>query len=702
MKRIAPGIRVLALLLASIVTLAEDAAPAATPLPESKPEPVHAVNVFDMPRIQAETQHLMARMAQAAAAQDWPAMATICRDALALLPEDPAWRYNLACALSRQGLAAAALDALDQAVALGFRDLDHIAGDGDLDGIRGDSRYADIIKAAKDLPPPKPRHQPVPGELRDGAAWVTAANTAWIPQPGFFACLFALPDATAAPGAPVLGNGTASELIRQWHAAGTAAGNHGDLYDNRDDGHSTLRIEDFPQLTPIRYDDAAKAAGLHRGVTHAILFNHPVIGNASLAGHRSLARILQVAGNGAALSYLHYRQNHLYVYPEHRDHDPVAEGGKGDTFPANTPYVIVSQGSSGSDRPFLHAVATTMAAFRPEIKRALVQAGLLMPTVQMIFRRTRHGIDGHPEDYLSGKAHPTVFAEAQINAEAMAVMAQAMTIESVPPLVQIEVTEEDAVRHGIDYFDPVTAGQRILDTPCAIARTMRSPRHDFRIVVSAEKSLDPNRRPLTYHWVILRGDPQKITIRTLDPAGARAEIIVGHHESQPAFPGSPIDSPRVDIGVFVHNGIHFSAPGFVSFMFPANEQRIYGEDNRLLAVDYAAAADRYTDAFLFPRKDWRDEYLYTADGRPDGWRRLRHGTTTTYTTTGGVLVSRDDLGRPLAERRVTYAVDLRSESDSRLVVTETDEILWHWYASPKDTIGELLSQDDYDRRRKGD
>jgi hypothetical protein len=702
MRRIAPGIRILGLLLAGIVALAEDAAPAAVPPPEGSPESDRAVTVFDMPRIQAEAQRLMLRMAQAAAAQDWSAMVATCREGLALLPEDPTWQYNLACALSRQGLAAASLDALDQAIALGFRDLDHIARDEDLDGIRGDSRYADILLAAKDLTPPAPRHQPVPGELRDGAVWVTAANTAWIPRPGFFACLFTLPDATAAPGAPVLGNGTASELIRQWHAAGTAAGNHGDLYDNRDEAHSTMRLTDFPQLTPIRYDDAAKAAGLHRGVTHAILFNHPVIGNASLAGHRSLARILQVAGAGAAFSHLQYRQNHLYAYPEHRDHDPVAAGGKGDTFPVNTPYVIVSQGSSGSDRPFLHAVAATMAAFRPEVKKALVQAGLLMPTIQMIFRRTRHGIDGRPEDYLSGKAHPTVFAEEQINAEAMAVMAQAMTIESVPPLVQIEVTEEDAVRHGIDYFDPVAAGQRLLDTPCAIARAMRSPRHDFRIVLSAEKSLDQNRRPLAYHWVILRGDPQKITIRPLDAAGTQAEIVVGHHESRPAFPGSPIDSSRVDIGVFVHNGIHFSAPGFVSFMFPANEQRIYGQDKRLLAVDYAAAADRYADAFLFPRKDWRDEYLYTPDGRPDGWRRLRHGTATTYTATGGILVARDDLGRPLSERRVTYAVDLRSESDSRLVVTETDEILWHWYASPEDTVGELLGQDDYDRRRKGD
>ena len=54
----------------------------------------------------------------------------------------------------------------------------------------------------------------------------------------------------------------------------------------------------------------------------------------------------------------------------------------GDVYPANTPYVITSQGSSGSDQVFLSAVACTLAAFRPETKELLVRTGTLMPTVQ--------------------------------------------------------------------------------------------------------------------------------------------------------------------------------------------------------------------------------------------------------------------------------------------------------------------------------
>src|SRR5436305_7448978 len=90
---------------------------------------------------------------------------------------------------------------------------------------------------------------------------------------------------------------------------------------------------------------------------------------------------------GLPLLYEHYTHNNIYIYPEHRDHDPGHNGrgdGFGDTYPTNTPYLITSQGSSGSDQPFLHAIPFTLAAFRPAVKKRLVESGLLMPTLQMI------------------------------------------------------------------------------------------------------------------------------------------------------------------------------------------------------------------------------------------------------------------------------------------------------------------------------
>jgi hypothetical protein len=42
------------------------------------------------------------------------------------------------------------------------------------------------------------------------------------------------------------GQATLAQLLRQWQADGTAAGNQGDYYDNRDRGHSELKLDPYP------------------------------------------------------------------------------------------------------------------------------------------------------------------------------------------------------------------------------------------------------------------------------------------------------------------------------------------------------------------------------------------------------------------------------------------------------------------------
>src|SRR5262245_7624730 len=42
--------------------------------------------------------------------------------------------------------------------------------------------------------------------------------------------------------------GKVGDLLRQWWKEGTAAGNAGDWYDNRDGAHSDLNTQPFPQL----------------------------------------------------------------------------------------------------------------------------------------------------------------------------------------------------------------------------------------------------------------------------------------------------------------------------------------------------------------------------------------------------------------------------------------------------------------------
>ena len=123
-----------------------------------------------------------------------------------------------------------------------------------------------------------------------------------------------------------------------------------------------------------------------------------------------------------------YALNHIYVYPEHRDHDAV------DYFPANWPYTLISQGSSGSDRIFLRAIAFTLAAFPKDTFDRMRELGLVAPTVQALLRRNLRQVTV-PEDYFTGAAHPAVFYGRDLRPARMMAAAAAMTPEDIPPRV---------------------------------------------------------------------------------------------------------------------------------------------------------------------------------------------------------------------------------------------------------------------------
>ena len=433
----------------------------------------------------------------------------------------------------------------------------------------------------------------------------------WTPtesQAGLYTVTFLVKDAAGKDSRPARqitvetppitsGRDEVAVLLRTWHAAGTAAGNIGDFYDNRDGGHSPLRLTRFPQLDRVEYTDEMKKRRLHWGAQVRMFFKHVTIGNSSTASSASRSgsntRMCLASARTAEILYTQYRRSHLYVYPEHRDYDPGHNGrgdAYGDLFPANTPYVLTSQGSSGSDRVFLRAVAYTLAAFRPEVKRLLRQSGLLMPTVQMIFRFCNKGVQSD-KAYLTGIAHPPVFVGARIDMVKMVKMAHGITADVLPPMIRLAVVEEDRASVGRDYFD-VFESEKLFDTPAAVARIARSTKRVRRMVITTKGSADLRRRPLTYQWAILQGDPALITIKPLNADKSVVELQIAYHRRRPVRDGSPMESNRVDIGAFVHNGTYYSAPGFISVQFLDNEARTYDAKGRILEVDYGHATCR--------------------------------------------------------------------------------------------------------------
>ncbi|MGY6411406.1 MAG: hypothetical protein ACXIUV_10340 [Alkalilacustris sp.] len=424
---------------------------------------------------------------------------------------------------------------------------------------------------------------------------------------------------------PVLGpyvTDTDARRLRTWLAEGRATGLAGVFYDNRDRGHSRISATRFPQLTHIVYDEELMARDADRSLAVDFLFPGPVLGNASLALRngpqaRSLPRLAMTMVDGPMAKAVSYFTNQLYVYPAHED---VRDGA--DLLPAMLPYFVISLGSSHLDRPVVEALAMALASMRPDTRARAEAAGLIAPTLVMLLRRTLEGVS----DYLDPAAHPPAISRNRLRPGLMMTAAQALTPDTLPPVVVLTVEDEDfSGAAGLLGLD-----ERLFDTPAAVARLWRGWEGRREMIVSTEATNDPNGRDLRIHWVLVSGDPERVRIEPLDPAGRRARIVIDWHDAP--FQPSPqaLARSRVEIAAIAWNGAQYSAPSFVTVAFPSHELREHAPDAngvpQLVSVDYRAAARGASfDPVLWWQAPWRDVALRDAEGRLTGWRREADG-----------------------------------------------------------------------------
>lgn len=436
------------------------------------------------------------------------------------------------------------------------------------------------------------------------------------------------PDDPSLPIVAAFADDPAAARLRMLAAEGLARGFGGVLYDNRDRGHSALDPGLFPRLARLFYGFELMAENRDFGLAETLIGPAVVFGNSSTAitrgdRPRSLVReAMTRPGRPEQQARLH-AANHLYVYPEHRDHDTV------DLYPANWTYTLTSQGSSGSDRPFLRALAMTLAAFPEETFARMAAEGRVAATLQSILRRTLAPVATRA-DYLSGKAHPVVFDAALLRPERMVEAAALMRPDDIPPMVRIAVvTEEFRAEAGLARLD-----ERLFDTPAAIARIWRDFDWEREIVLSADATEDPDGRPLRFEWRLLQGVPERVEIEPLDDAGRMARVRLRWHDAfdVPRSDGTRTTA-RVDIGVFASNGGADSAPAFLSVSFPVHQKRLYdtAADGtvRLASVDYdAIARGAAYDPVLHWSAPWTDVPRFDAQGRIAGWDRTARGGAT--------------------------------------------------------------------------
>ena len=438
---------------------------------------------------------------------------------------------------------------------------------------------------------------------------------------------------------------------------GQAAGNVGDIYDNRDGQHSSLAGAKDVQLTVAKYSEAAAAKGLHYGLNEELVFNAVTFGNSSTAlkgkTWRSQARHALTTRLGPIRAWQLYDNNHIYVFPEHRDHDRKADGGEGDVFPANTPLMLISKGSYGSDRRFPTAIQVILAGFKPDVKSLLTEKRLIAPTVQQIIRRGMTGIKTD-DDYLSAAANPTVFDKNNVDLDRMLDLGNGLNVGSVPPRAKIALVYEVVAKGPFAALMP----EDLFTTADAIARTWRDGERTKRYTLSAENSWDANNRSLTYFWRVLRGDPDKVRIERASPDTSEVQITIDWHEGMQSHEG--LQPSRVDIALFAYNGVEYSAPAMFSLDLHGHQRRVYPNDpadERPLSISYLPekGSKTYSDPVIWPSRAWNDVFDYNDRGDLLGWTRTyRKGRTARFTQHGLKVLKNDSLGRHLKAKLVRY------------------------------------------------
>lgn len=446
------------------------------------------VGLYDYPRLYVPHSLLRVQLMQAVRAGNITNMETVCRKGLELMPGDATWMYNLACALAYRATPDAALDALEKAVKAGFRNAKAIEEDSDLKRISSNVRFKAIVQEARDT-----ADLPVPGIPRPKTARLTQGtklilfkpNLIWDFDRGLYVANFSFLRGVgeSAEARAALYDGPAKELMAAWLADGSAAGNGGDLYINRDRDHSRVKIEAFPLLSELRFEPEAKKKDVDKAIPNTLYPGAAVVGNASLAvisTNDSCSLMRMAMQDPAAIMALQqcYLDNQFWVFPAHKDFDPLAGV---DRFMGVTPCALQSVGSSGSDRYFVRAALAASAALRPDTKKAVLERNLFGPLMQYLFRRTRKGVESE-SDYFTSKAHPTAFDRASLDADRIVQMAHAIAPQSIPPAAL-----------PLSSFVPVK--------PTDLEREL-----DFRF------SVFPAQPGVSYAWRVVGGDANRVKI----------------------------------------------------------------------------------------------------------------------------------------------------------------------------------------------
>jgi len=656
--------------------------------------------VFDMPEVHSFHLQLLARMNAAHENHDYYAMEAATHQGISLGTSDNLWTYNLACALALEDNPDEAIERLQEAIDLGFDDIEHIKSDPDLKSLHQMEKFTALLDTLQQkLNDPNysntalRRIVSLPQDA-DHNVYQAATNTIWSFSTGLFHSFLALNPIL--PANTPSYSGIESNLMATLNQANPTSSIPAIIYVNRDNNATPVDTEKYPGLLTLKYTQDVRERNLNVGQPNTLFINEntgrliPAVGNSSMGfinssywrcQPRALFNDPVRIQNQIAL----LMGNQLYCYPTYSDYNPAT----GDLFSANTPYYIAVAGRAKSELLFTEAVIAALSALQSSTREYLSRKGLLMPTIQMLLRKSQKSVTGDRE-YLTGIAHPSAFQESQLNTEKLIRSAAALTTNTIPPLIFINVEDISGLDPALDMPTCIYS-ENLFSTQLAVASVFRAFPYKRRLSVKTF-STDTN---AAIHCVILQGDPQKISITKSEENPKEWIIEIAHHTPfmTPVAGGGQILTTRADIGFFAGNENGLSLPAIFSCNFLGNEKRTYAPDGRLLSIDYRRHTAPYTDPLLSSPRSWKDEFKHDDQGRITGWTRIRARKTEQFTAYGDLAVEFDSQGRATLARRISYTPryigSMEEKTDSLPSLAQVDDNIEvrYTYASDDDLIG---------------
>ena len=482
------------------------------------------LTVWDYPARQPKHEVLRNQFLVALREGDTETMIESCKKGVELLPDEPTWHYNLACSLAYCKNPNQALDELEKAIDLGFRNVEKIKEDNDLKRLANLPRFKELLEYADSIRDRPIFAGPLAVTYTVGVAGVplllSSQNLMWDFDRGCFDAQMKLTDLADQPYA-------------------------GLLYFNRDGGHSMLVVTNYLGLTSVGFDMEGRKRGMDLDAPNTA-FPYPVIGNVSRAMTvgpywRSLPRALMTSQSfRLGLMNNFYLSNQFWVYPAAFDCPPA--GTNGNVFASAAPYWLITQGASWTDQYYVRAALLVWKSLKKPVREEIIRRGMLAPVLQMLMRAALKSAPD-PEDYFTPKANPTAFPPNGLDLKRLAASAAALTIADIPPVATI--TRLSGVATGSESAWP----ELTYVSPSAWAVVLRTESAQRTFIVSAAGGED-------YRFAIVHDEKNAAEVTPLSEDMAR--IIIKRDLLTP--------TNRVDVAVYARNkGTRWSAPSFVSF-----------------------------------------------------------------------------------------------------------------------------------------